>query len=96
MPTASPVTSRCRVSVGVVTTSPVSIPIRISSPTPCFSTSLSLRAPTAVRMSTAARAARSASSSCETGIPKTAMTASPANFSTVPPWRASTADTASK
>ncbi len=34
-PTASPVTSRCRASVGVATTSPVSIPIRTSSPTPC-------------------------------------------------------------
>ena len=28
-------TSRCRASVGVATTSPVSIPIRTSSPTPC-------------------------------------------------------------
>ena len=36
---------------------------------------------------TRARTARSASSSCETGMPKTAMTASPTNFSTVPPWR---------
>ena len=35
IPTASPVTSRWRASVGVATTSPVSIPIRISSPTPC-------------------------------------------------------------
>ena len=29
----------------------------------------------------------SASSSCTVGTPKTAMTASPMNFSTVPPWR---------
>ena len=28
-----------------------------------------------------------ASSSCTTGTPKTAITASPTNFSTVPPWR---------
>ena len=35
----------------------------------------------------AARTARSASSSCATGTPKTAMTASPTNFSTVPPCR---------
>ena len=34
----------------------------------------------------AARTARSASSSCATGTPKTASTASPANFSTVPPY----------
>jgi len=40
---------------------------------------------TAARISDAARTARSASSSCETGIPKTAITASPTNFSTVPP-----------
>ena len=45
---------------------------------------------------TAARTARSASSSCETGIPKTAMTASPTNFSTVPPWRSMIARRSSK
>ena len=33
----------------------------------------------------AARTARSGSSSCATGAPKTAITASPMNFSTVPP-----------
>ena len=38
-------------------------------------------------MSAAARTARSASSSCTTGTPNTAITASPMNFSTVPPWR---------
>ena len=37
------------------------------------------------RMRSAARTARSASSSCAVGAPKTAMTASPMNFSTVPP-----------
>jgi len=36
-------------------------------------------------VSAAARTARSASSSCAIGIPKTAITASPMNFSTVPP-----------
>ena len=41
------------------------------------------------RISTAARTARSGSSSCVTGAPKTAMTASPMNFSTVPPNRSS-------
>ena len=96
MPTASPVTSRCRASVGVATTSPVSMPIRTLSPTPCSCRSCSSSAAIAARMSSAARAARSASSSCETGMPKAAMTASPAYFSTVPPWRSSTADTVSK
>ena len=33
-----------------------------------------------------ARTARSGSSSCTTGTPKTPTTASPMNFSTVPPW----------
>ena len=37
--------------------------------------------------SSAARTARSASSSCATGVPHTAMTASPMNFSITPPWR---------
>ena len=44
------------------------------------------RAPgTAATRSSAARTARSASSSCATGVPHTAITASPMNFSTVPP-----------
>ncbi len=41
------------------------------------------------------RTARSASSSCATGAPKTAMTASPMNFSTVPPNRSMSALTRS-
>ena len=96
MPTASPVTSRWRASVAVATTSPVSKPIRTSSPIPCSSTSWALRAAMPARMSSAARAARNASSSCETGVPKAAITASPANFSTVPPCRVSAAETVSK
>ncbi len=44
----------------------------------------------------AARTARSASSSCETGIPKTAITASPTNFSTLPPCRSRIARRSSK
>ena len=44
----------------------------------------------------AARTARRASSSCSRGRPKTAMTASPMNFSTMPPWRSSSARIASK
>ena len=41
------------------------------------------------RIASAARTARSGSSSCATGAPKSAMTASPMNFSTVPPKRSS-------
>ena len=44
----------------------------------------------------AARTARSASSSCTCGTPKTAMTASPMNFSTVPPCRSIAARAVSK
>ena len=40
----------------------------------------------ASRMRRAARTARSGSSSCTAGTPKTPTTASPMNFSTVPPW----------
>ena len=40
---------------------------------------------TVSRIAIAARTARSASSSCTTGAPNTATTASPMNFSTVPP-----------
>ena len=82
--TASPVTS---VSPSPpTTTSPVLTPMRASSPCSAI----------AARISAAARTARSASSSCETGIPKTAMTASPTNFSTVPPCRSTIARRSSK
>ncbi len=47
-------------------------------------------------MSAAARTARKASSSWTTGTPKTAITASPMNFSTVPPWRSIAARIESK
>ena len=47
------------------------------------------RRPSASRTASAARTARSGSSSCATGAPKTAITASPMNFSTVPPKRSS-------
>jgi hypothetical protein len=56
------------------TTSPDSIPIRAARPCPSVS-----------RIAVAARTARSASSSWAVGTPNTATTASPANFSTVPP-----------
>ena len=42
------------------------------------------------------RASRSASSSCSLGMPKTAITASPMYFSTVPPCRSSTLRISSK
>jgi hypothetical protein len=70
--TASPVASRSSVPVS---TSPVLTPIRPSTPS----------SGNASRISTAARHALSASSSCATGTPNTAITASPMNFSTVPP-----------
>ena len=63
--------------------SPVVIPTRSSSPS---STAKS-------RIASAARTARSGSSSCATGAPKSAITASPMNFSTVPPWRSSSVRT---
>ena len=72
--TASPVT---RVSPSPARTLPVFTPMRAPRPS----------AATSARISHAARTARSASSSCATGTPKTAITASPMNFSTVPPWR---------
>jgi len=43
------------------------------------------------RIASAARTARSGSSSCATGAPNNAITASPMNFSTVPPNRSSSA-----
>ncbi len=61
----------------VTAASPVSTPARASMPGP--------RARTASTSSRPARTARSASSSRATGAPQTAMTASPMNFSTVPP-----------
>ena len=79
--TASPVTRKSRPGVTPVTTRPVLIPIRSA-------IGMSRRSPSVVsreRITSAARTARSGSSSCATGTPKTAITASPMNFSTVPP-----------
>ena len=83
----------------VLTTSPATIPSPRSGRAPRATTASpvvtaartatsrpSPRSPSMVsRMRSAARTARSASSSCAMGAPKTAMTASPMNFSTVPP-----------
>ena len=54
------------------------------------------RAFTASTSSSAARTLRSASSSWATGVPQTAMTASPMNFSIVPPYRPMTSEAISK
>ena len=82
--TASPVTSRSCVPV---TTSPVLTPVRRRSETPYARSSSSFSVPSESRSSAAARSARSASSSWTTGTPNAAITASPMNFSNVPPCR---------
>ena len=96
--TASPVTmsSPRAIASRPATTSPVLTPIRRP-------TSLSCRAPTrsandgkASRIASAARTARSASSSCACGTPKTARIASPMNFSVTPPCRSTSPLTSPK
>ena len=93
----------------MLTTSPVTIPSPRSGRAPSATTaspvvtaartaisSPSSRSSSIVsRILNAERTARSASSSCATGAPKTAMTASPMNFSTVPPKRSMSALTRS-
>ena len=78
------------------TTSPVFTPIRQASVIPWSRSRSSFNVVSADRMSAAARTALSASSSWTWGTPKTAMTASPMNFSTVPPWRSIAACMAAK
>ena len=66
----------------VTATSPVTIPTRIARP------SKPISSPSVVTVATSSRPARterSASSSKDVGTPQTAITASPMNFSTVPP-----------
>ena len=85
MLTTSPVTipSPCSGRAPSATTaSPVLMPIRTCSES---AGSASFSSSIASRMRRPARTARSASSSCATGAPNTAITASPMNFSTVPP-----------
>ena len=67
-----------------VTTSPVLTPIRTCERDAMSRSSSLFSGIEASRMSAAARTALSASSSCTTGIPNTAITASPMNFSTFP------------
>ena len=85
--TASPVTKPSPREGSPAMTSPVFTPVRAWSRTPQRSSSCSLSSSSAVRISAAARTARSASSSRTEGMPNTAMTASPMNFSIAPPWR---------
>ena len=75
--TRSPATIPWLVAPRVTAASPVRTPARAWIPAP--------RLVTASTNSSAARTARSASSSCAVGAPHSAMTASPMNFSTVPP-----------
>ena len=89
--TASPVTSRWPAVGSPAITPPVFTPIRLASLTPHRAWRSSFSPVSAPCISTAARTARSASSSCTRGSPKTAMIASPMNFSTTPPCRSSTA-----
>ncbi len=72
------------------------MPVRICRRAPQLRSSSSFSSARDPRSSTAARAARRASSSWTSGTPNTAMTASPMNFSTVPPCRSSTLRATSK
>ena len=81
------------IRAAVLTRSPATIPwpsapsVTAASPvrTPARAFSAASRSGTAATRSRPARTARSASSSVATGVPHTAITASPMNFSTVPP-----------
>ena len=75
--TRSPATMPSLVAPMVTAASPVSTPARARRSG--WSSGI------AATSSSAARTARSASSSVATGVPQTAITASPMNFSTVPP-----------
>ena len=83
--TASPVTNDSPVPGSPATTSPVLMPMRQASSTPQVPRSSAFRSPRRRCISVPVRTARRASSSCTTGTPKTAMTSSPRNRSTVPP-----------
>ncbi len=94
--TASPVTTPSPFAVSPAITSPVSTPVRACSRTPQRKSSCSFSSRSAARISSAARTARTASSSCTVGMPNTASTASPMNCWIVPSWRISTSLMASK
>ena len=80
--TMSPATIPWLVAPIVTAASPVKTPARA-----WIGCASSPSAGTAATSSSAARTARSASSSWAVGAPQTAITASPMNFSTVPPCR---------
>ena len=80
--TASPATMPCCSAPMVTATSPVTIPTRIARSATPMSEPIAAIVLTSSRP---ARTARSASSSWAVGTPQTAITASPMNFSTVPP-----------
>src|SRR3954462_14656203 len=77
----------------VTATSPVTTPARAESPAAPTSAPSAAIASTS---SSAARTARSVSPSRATGVPQPAITASPMNFSMVPPYRATTVRAMSK
>ena len=82
--TASPATIPSPVAPRVTATSPVTTPARAASPGgPASAPSPA----TAATRSSPARTARSVSPSDAVGVPHTAITASPMNFSTTPPYR---------
>src|SRR6266542_1017630 len=93
--TGSPSTRASPTAGSPATTSPVLTPVRTWSITPQLRDRSWLTSTSPARSSAAARTARRASSSWTTGTPKTAITASPMNFWTVPPCRSSTARMAS-
>ena len=80
--TASPATIPSPTAPRFTATSPVTTPARAARPGSPDSAPSSA---TAATRSSAARTARSASPSVATGVPQTAITASPMNFSTTPP-----------
>ena len=90
----SPGWAACSSRAATLTASPVArrspVPVTTS---PCHHADAVLRGRdrAARRASRLRPQARSASSSCSCGTPKTAITASPMNFSTVPPWRSTIA-----
>ena len=82
--TASPATMPSPTAPSETATSPVTTPARAARPgSPDSAPSWA----TAATRSSPDRTARSASPSAATGVPHTAITASPMNFSTTPPYR---------
>ena len=101
-PTRIPFTGAAAcIRAAVLTTSPATMPSPAAGRAPsdtsaspvwtAIRTSRFVSSAAQSRIASAARTARSGSSSCATGAPKTAITASPMNFSTVPPNRSSSA-----